>query len=331
MARIAGLAVLARAAVPILVAAGALLRTAIAGDHVVMTDAGAVQGIMGAGYPSVPPGPPVVQWLGIPFAAPPLGDLRWAPPQPVTPWTGVRAATAFASECIQDEGKGEEDCLYLNVFAPTPSSTSTSNINSSSSSNSASNSNNSSSSSSSSSSSTAGLPVLLWVHGGGYEEGSASLYNACNLVSFLASSRGPGAAIVVTTNYRLNVFGFLGGDAMRPRDAVRTRKSLQTPRAALHAANGNLPINYPMFLICWCTDVQFSVCLHALSPPARPLSPHLSLAAHAHEQYSHNNDDDDDDDSRLAEAPGTLECRTSGKRCAGCSGTSRPSAATRSV
>jgi para-nitrobenzyl esterase len=119
---------------------------------------------------------------GIPFAAPPTGDLRWKPPQPVAPWEGVRPADKFGSECIQDPYPAaspyerpvqptSEDCLYLNVW-------------------------------------TAGnagdkRPVMVWIHGGAWTRGSGSVG------SYDGSSLARKGVVVVTTNYRLGVFGFL--------------------------------------------------------------------------------------------------------------------------
>src|SRR5215470_1401089 len=74
----------------------------------VQTDRGTVCGIVVNGINS---------WQGIPFAAPPIENLRWAPPQPAAAWSGTLQATAYASQCMQTSG-GHEDCLYLNVWAP---------------------------------------------------------------------------------------------------------------------------------------------------------------------------------------------------------------------
>jgi para-nitrobenzyl esterase len=137
---------------------------------VVTTASGAVRGIdTGAAH----------EWRGIPYAAPPVGPLRWRPPVPVTPWSGVRDATAFAPHCIQQDSAtttiGSEDCLYLNVFTPTAAT------------------------------SRSRLPVMVHLHGGGnsgfwpYEHASAFT--------------GKGV-IVVTLAYRLGVFGFVGHPAL---------------------------------------------------------------------------------------------------------------------
>src|SRR5580692_10209968 len=117
---------------------------------------------------------------GIPFAAPPVGPLRWKAPQPVIPWRGVRNASEFGARCMQgniysdmvfhDAGPSE-DCLHLNVWMPAnPTS--------------------------------AKLPVMVWIYGGGYQAGATSeaRQDGGNL-----SKRG---VIVVSMNYRLGIFGF---------------------------------------------------------------------------------------------------------------------------
>lgn len=120
---------------------------------------------------------------GIPYAAPPVGEYRWRPPQPVTKWTGVREATKDCADCPQRAWPGttpnqSEDCLFLNVWAP---STATS---------------------------KSKLPVMFWIHGGGFVGGSGS---------------GPGAAghafvkqgvILVTINYRLGRLGHFAFPAL---------------------------------------------------------------------------------------------------------------------
>ncbi|MEO7493348.1 MAG: carboxylesterase family protein [Massilia sp.] len=112
-------------------------------------------------------------YLGIPFAAPPVGDLRWRAPQAVVPWQGVREARSFSAACAQTAvwvtHPKSEDCLYLNVWAPQ---------------------------------SAKKLPVIVWIHGGGYYGGTAASdgFHGANL-----ARRG---AVVVSVNYRLGIFGF---------------------------------------------------------------------------------------------------------------------------
>ncbi|MDQ3250446.1 MAG: carboxylesterase/lipase family protein [Chloroflexota bacterium] len=123
----------------------------------------------------------VVSFKGIPYAAPPVGDLRWRAPQPAATWPAVRPADAYGNACIQQPGLsakngGEpgplsEDCLYLNIWTPRPGPTSK-------------------------------LPVMVWIHGGGYVFGAGGLevYDGAPL-----ASQG---AVVVNFNYRLGQLGF---------------------------------------------------------------------------------------------------------------------------
>jgi len=123
---------------------------------------------------------PVHIFLGIPYAAPPVGDLRWKPPAPAAKWTGVRKATEFGPHCMQgkvfgdmkfrDSG-GSEDCLSLNVWVPAAAS-------------------------------KAKLPVMVWIYGGGLVAGTTSeaRQDGTNL-----AQQG---VVVVSMNYRLGIFGF---------------------------------------------------------------------------------------------------------------------------
>lgn len=120
-------------------------------------------------------------WRGIPYAAPPVGDLRWRAPQPAARWQGVRRAENFSASSWQDieycrelgggdPGRFSEDCLYLNVWSPA--------------------------------SRAQPLPVMVWLHGGGYTIGAGSLppYDGKALASR--------DVVVVTVNYRLGHLGF---------------------------------------------------------------------------------------------------------------------------
>ena len=138
---------------------------------VVATDSGGVQGTVENG---------LAVWRGIPFAAAPVGRLRWREPEAPSAWPGIRRAGRFSPICMQrgmypPDAPGEpesEDCLYLNIWAPAGTSPSS-------------------------------LPVMVWIYGGGLENGSAltPLYAGDRL----ATKR----VVVVTFNYRLGVFGFL--------------------------------------------------------------------------------------------------------------------------
>jgi para-nitrobenzyl esterase len=136
-------------------------------------------------------------WLGIPYAKPPVGALRWRAPQPAEAWTGTRQALTFGSACTQfgnpttveqvKAGKpmGSEDCLYLNVYAPqfAPTAVPTGEKR---------------------------LPVMVWIHGGGNSIGEAGFYNGGNLA---VTER----VIVVTMNYRLGPFGWFRHTALDGR------------------------------------------------------------------------------------------------------------------
>jgi len=131
-------------------------------------------------------------YKGVPFAAPPVGDLRWRPPRPVRPWPGVREAKTFAPACMQSgvSMPGEtppatsEDCLYLNVWTPANAG--------------------------------AQLPVLVWIYGGGFANGSASM--ALYWGDRLAKRGG----VVVTVAYRVGAFGFLAHPELTRESPERT-------------------------------------------------------------------------------------------------------------
>jgi len=123
-------------------------------------------------------GKEVRAYLGIPYAAPPVGNLRWKPPQPVVPWSGIRKATQYSKTAVQSAGgpfdffPQDEDCLYLNVITPAKNANEK-------------------------------LPVMVWFHGGGYAWGSGNnqLFNNYRLPQH--------GVIVVSVNMRLGIFGLL--------------------------------------------------------------------------------------------------------------------------
>lgn len=138
---------------------------------VVVTDAGPVRGIDAGNHR---------RFFGLPYAAPPVGDLRWKPPQPVEPWDTIRNALIPGSACPQLRSISglpsyDEDCLYLNVTTPSNDS--------------------------------GGHPVLVWLHGGAFISGSGLFYDPTRLV--LA-----GDVVVVTINYRLGALGYLAHPAL---------------------------------------------------------------------------------------------------------------------
>ncbi|HXL93719.1 MAG TPA: carboxylesterase/lipase family protein [Streptosporangiaceae bacterium] len=152
---------------------------------------------------------PVDEFLGIPYAAPPVGPLRWRPPQPAAPWTGVRAATAFAPHCPQPpSGFGvastSENCLYLNVYTPAGATAS-----------------------------ARSLPVMVWIHGGAFIAGESNDYNPAGLVRH--------GVIVVTINYRLGALGFLAHPALASGpDGSSGNYGLMDQQAALRWVQANI-------------------------------------------------------------------------------------------
>jgi para-nitrobenzyl esterase len=138
-----------------------------------MTESGAISGLREGD---------LTVYKGIPFAAPPLGDLRWQPPAPVAPWTGIRKTDVFAPACMQlgVSMPGEtppavsEDCLYLNLWAPATAKPA-----------------------------PHPLPVIVWIYGGGYTNGSASM------PLYWGDRLARKGVIVVTIAYRLGPLGYL--------------------------------------------------------------------------------------------------------------------------
>lgn len=164
-------------AASILLFAGLATAKCMAGP--VRTQSGLVEGVA-SGVDGV------TVYRGIPYAAPPVGPLRWRPPQPPVAWEGVRLCDQFGPSCPQPkmtgiyrgaDGPMDEDCLYLNIWTPSTSPDER-------------------------------LPVLVWIHGGGLTIGSGSMrtYHGHNL-----AAKG---ALVVTINYRLGPFGFFAHPAL---------------------------------------------------------------------------------------------------------------------
>ena len=133
----------------------------------------------------------IIEFKGIPFAAPPVGPLRWRAPQPVKPWKGIRQADHFSASCVQHtpeqflpwtpafmtHRRVSEDCLYLNVWTPHVSA-------------------------------SANLPVIVFIHGGAFNSGAGSIriYNGTNLART--------GLVIVTINYRVGIFGFFAYPAL---------------------------------------------------------------------------------------------------------------------
>jgi len=154
----------------------ALFATTPVAAQQVTIDSGALDGATADG---------VASFKGIPYAAPPLGERRWAAPAPVARWTEPRDATRFGADCMQNPVPGDvshgapmaEDCLSLNVWTPEATA-------------------------------SARLPVMVWIHGGGFVAGSGALATTDGTQ---LAKRG---VVVVTFNYRLGRFGFFAHPAL---------------------------------------------------------------------------------------------------------------------
>ena len=188
----------------------------------VRVDSGELQGVVDDG---------VVSYKGIPFAAPPVGDLRWRPPQPVAPWTGVRPAAEFGADCMQGRfgpppapgapaaRAPSEDCLFLNVWRPASAAPG------------------------------AKLPVMVWIYGGGFMGGSSSSPNTSG------TQFAKQGVVLVAANYRVGRFGFFAFPALsreRP-DETKGNYAYMDQIAALQwvkrniAAFGGDPNNVTIF------------------------------------------------------------------------------------
>jgi para-nitrobenzyl esterase len=176
---------------------------------------------------------------GLPYAAPPVGSLRWSPPEPVTPWSPSQLdATQFGPDCWQlvdpiinpgtDPSQMSEDCLYLNIYTPAGASSAVSSSASQSSSSSSSHHNNHNNNNNSNNSHL--KPVMVWLHGGAFQQGGARRpeYDGRQL-----ADRG---TIVVTINYRLGALGFLVSSS----DGLFGNYGLMDQRAALHWVKENI-------------------------------------------------------------------------------------------
>lgn len=170
----------------------------------------------------------VAAYLGVPYAAPPIGPLRWKPPQPVQPWSGERTAGQYGPNCAQVvrggamngggvSTKGEEDCLTLQVFAPTGAKK---------------------------------APVMVWLHGGANMTGSSSL------AGYNGSAFAKDGVVLVAVNYRLGPFGFFAHPALSkaaPKGELLANYGLMDQIAALKwvqrnvAAFGGDPANVTVF------------------------------------------------------------------------------------
>jgi para-nitrobenzyl esterase len=155
--------------------------------------------------------PDVRSFKGIPFAQPPVGDLRWRPPKPAVSWTGTRSAAGFGAICMQRRPNAagiantsmpmSEDCLYLNVYTPAKTANDK-------------------------------RPVMVWIHGGALTAGAGSIYDSEQL-----AHKG---VVVVTINYRLGVFGFFAHPELTKESDHRSNYGLLDQIAALQWVKRNI-------------------------------------------------------------------------------------------
>jgi para-nitrobenzyl esterase len=220
-------------------AAGAGGSTAAAGPTLITTDKGPVQGMVEGTTRA---------FLGIPFAAPPTGALRWKPPQPRAAWTAPRNATQVGVYCPQLSELGSspmdgtsEDCLTLNVWTPSAVA-------------------------------AGGRPVMVWIHGGGFtiDSGADPVFDGQSL------SEATGA-VIVTLNYRLGPLGFLALaalDAEDPSHPASGNYGFQDQRAALSWVKTNIAAfggNAADVTLFGESAGGISTCLHLVSPPSQGL------------------------------------------------------------
>jgi para-nitrobenzyl esterase len=171
--------------------------------NLVQTNEGPVQGFVKNG---------VTEFLGIRYAAPPVGNLRWMPPRNPAPWTKVLQATAFGPTCAQITEQGvfagpannNADCLFLNVFSP--------NVNLA---------------------AREKLPVIFWIHGGGNYDGESNDYDASKLAA-------QGHTVVVIINYRLGLLGFFANPAIDKEGHLFGNYGLLDQQLALKWVQNNI-------------------------------------------------------------------------------------------
>jgi carboxylesterase type B len=184
----------------------------------------------------------VDSFLGIPYAKAPVGRLRWRPPRPAAAWSGVRPAKRYGNRCpalasTNGPRSETEDCLFVNVQRPAGTRPG------------------------------ARLPVYFWIHGGGLLNGSSNQHNGAKIV------RTTGV-VVVTINYRLGVFGFMGHPALTREAGESGNYGFQDQQAALRWVRRNIAAfggNPRRVTIGGESAGGWSVCAHLVAPGSRGL------------------------------------------------------------
>ncbi|HCS27670.1 MAG TPA: hypothetical protein DIW43_09460 [Spongiibacteraceae bacterium] len=175
----------------------------VAGNEVIQTTVGEMTGVQEQG---------IMVYKGIPYAAPPIEALRWKPPQAAQKWSGTRNMNSYGAPCMQTKAPWHkehqftdmsEDCLYMNVYTPIEAGDEP-------------------------------LPVMVWIHGGGFSWESASMprYHGAGLV--------PQGVILVTFNYRLGPMGSFDYPGLNDGDEFRGNYVTMDQLAALHWVNDNI-------------------------------------------------------------------------------------------
>jgi len=188
-----------------LLLAAACFTTTLAAQETVSIQSGKIKGVPADG---------LIAFKGIPYAAPPVGDLRWRPPQPPAKWAGVRSAAEYAHDCMQLPFPSDaaplgtppaEDCLYANVWTPAPRASTP-------------------------------MPVIVWVYGGGFVNGGSSpaVYDG--------SQFAKDGVVFVSFNYRVGRFGFFGHPALtkESKDGLLGNYAYLDQIAVLHWVQRNI-------------------------------------------------------------------------------------------
>jgi para-nitrobenzyl esterase len=170
---------------------------------VVDTDAGPIRGTIR---------PTTITFRGIPYAEPPVGDLRWRPPEPRRGWRGVRDATQFGAHCPQpgsaDQPNASEDCLFLNVYIPRERDFGGDDE-------------------------ERRRPVMVWIYGGANASGASDFYDPTPLVEI-------GGVVVVTVNYRIGALGFLAHPALDREGHLAVNYGVMDQQLALRWVRDNI-------------------------------------------------------------------------------------------
>ncbi|MCP4604326.1 MAG: carboxylesterase family protein [Proteobacteria bacterium] len=191
------------------------------------------------------------RFRGIPYAKPPVGELRWKPTLPAEPWDSTLMATKYSAKCAQtssnfSQPSNKEDCLYLNVWSPNPAPEEP-------------------------------VPVMFWIHGGAHQYGSANDETPPGATGLFYTGRflvENHDVVVVSFNYRLGVLGFFGLDGLTDEGSTAGNQAILDQQMALSwvkkniAAFGGDPDNVTIFGE---SAGAFHVCLHLVAPESQGL------------------------------------------------------------